>query len=201
MRPGGRPEARRAEGAESSWLRTLLPKGNGPMLFESIFRELEERQVKYLVIGGIAVNFHGYDRVTGDLDIFVDLGKENLEKFIAAIKSVGWRPRLPVSLEAFADPKKRQSWIREKGMKVFSIYNPKNEVEHVDVMTESYLDFEKAYPKRKMIAARGIEIPLVSIPDLIRLKKIANRGRDKTDIRALRKIMELKSEKKKKKQK
>jgi len=171
------------------------------MLFESIFRELEERQVKYLVIGGIAVNFHGYDRVTGDLDIFVGFEKENFEKFISAVKSVGWRPRLPVPLEAFADPKKRQLWIRKKGMKVFSIYNPKEQAEHMDVMTESYLDFEKAYLKRKMVAARGIQIPLISIPDLIRLKKIANRGRDKTDIMALKKIMELESEKKKKKQK
>lgn len=171
------------------------------MLFESIFRELGEQGVKYLVIGGVAVNFHGYDRVTGDLDIFVGFEKENLEKFIAAVKSVDWQPRLPVSLEAFADPKKRQSWIREKGMKVFSIYNPKQEAEHMDVMTEDYLDFERAYQRRKMIAARGIEIPLVSIPDLIQLKKIANRGRDRTDIMALRKIMELESEKKKKKHK
>lgn len=150
------------------------------MFFESIFRELEDRGVKYLVIGGIAVNFHGYDRVTGDLDILV-----------------GWRPRLPVSLEAFADSKRRESWIREKGMKVFTLYNPKKEAEHVDVMTEDYLDFDKAYQNKKMVSARDIRIPLASIPDLIKLKKIAGRERDKVDIMALRKIMEIEGEKKK----
>lgn len=171
------------------------------MLFESIFRELEERGVKYLVIGGIAVNFHGYDRVTGDLDILVGFEKENLEKFVAAIKSLRWRPRLPVSLEAFAQPKNRESWKKQKGMKVFSIYNPKNEVEHIDVMTENYIDFKQAYQNKKLIFARGIQIPLASIPDLIQLKKIAGRDRDKVDIMALEKIMEFKSEKKKNRQK
>lgn len=168
------------------------------MLFESIFRELEERGVKYLVVGGLAVNFHGYDRVTGDLDILVGFDRKNLEKFIAAIKSLGWRPRLPVSLEAFADSKKRASWIREKGMKVFTLYNPKKEAEHVDVMTEDFLDFDKAYQDKKMISARDIQIPLVSIPDLIRLKKIAGRERDKIDIMALKEIQELNQSEKKK---
>lgn len=167
------------------------------MFFESIFKELEDRGVQYLVIGGIAVNFHGYDRVTGDLDILVGFDKENLEKFIAAIKSLGWRPRLPVSLEAFADSKRRESWIREKGMKVFTIYNPKKEAEHVDVMTEDHLDFDKAYQNKKTVSARDIQIPLASIPDLIKLKKIAGRERDKVDIMALRKIMEIEGEKKK----
>lgn len=166
-------------------------------MFESIFRELEEREVKYLVIGGIAVNFHGYDRVTGDLDILVGFEKDNLAKFITAIKSLGWTPRLPVSLEAFANAKNRKVWKNKKGMKVFTIYNPKNEPEHVDVMTEDYIDFEQACRNKNLVFAKGIRIPLASIPDLIRLKKAAGRERDKVDIMALKKIMELKSEKKK----
>lgn len=164
------------------------------MMFESIFRALEKRRVKYLVIGGIAVNFHGYDRVTGDLDLFVGLDEENLKKFIGAVKSLGWRPRLPVSLEDFTDSKKRKSRIKEKGMKVFSIYNPKKEAEHVDIMTETYLDFDKAYKNKKMISANNIKISLASIPDLIRLKKIAGRERDKIDIMALKEIQELNRE-------
>lgn len=164
------------------------------MMFESIFKALEKRRVKYLVIGGIAVNFHGYNRVTGDLDLLVGLDEENLKKFIEAVKSLGWRPRLPVSLEDFTDSEKRKSWIKEKGMKVFSIYNPKKEAEHVDIMTETYLDFDKAYKNKKMISANNIKISLVSIPDLIRLKKIAGRGRDKIDIMALKKIQELNRE-------
>jgi len=163
-----------------------------------MFRLLDEHQVKYLVIGGLAVNLHGYDRVTGDLDIIVSFEKENLEALVAAIKSLGWRSRLPVPLEAFADSDKRKSWIEEKGMRVFTVYNPRNEAEHLDIMTENYLDFKKAYRGKKVVSAGGVPIPLVSIPDLIRLKKIAGRGRDKIDIGALEKIQEFNRGEKKK---
>lgn len=166
------------------------------MLYEAVFQALQENGVKYLVIGGIAVNVHGFERPTGDLDIFVSLEKENLEKFIVAIKSIGWRPRLPVSLEGFANATKRQRWIKEKGMKVFTIYNPERDLEHVDVMTENYLDFEKAYRRRKVVAAKEFDIPVISIPDLIELKKIAGRQKDKSDIKGLKEIRKIKRAKK-----
>lgn len=169
------------------------------LLYEAVFRELDSREVKYLVIGGLAVNFHGVERPTGDLDILVSFEKDNLKKFIAAIKSIGWRPRLPVSLEAFTRPKNRERWRKQKGMKVFTIYNPKSHLEHMDVMTENYIDFEKAYRDRKYVSIREIQIPVISVPYLIRLKKIAGRERDKGDIRSLEKARELESEKKKKK--
>ena len=50
------------------------------MFYERIFRELANRNIKYLVIGGIAVNIHGYSRATGDLDIMLSLEKDNLER-------------------------------------------------------------------------------------------------------------------------
>lgn len=46
-------------------------------VFEKVFRELNKTNVKYLVIGGVAVNLHGYVRFTGDLDLLLLLSKEN----------------------------------------------------------------------------------------------------------------------------
>ena len=48
------------------------------MLYEKIFRELAQRKIKYMVIGGIAVNIHGYSRATGDLDIMLSFEDDNL---------------------------------------------------------------------------------------------------------------------------
>ena len=40
-------------------------------LFEKVFRELNKTRVKYLVVGGVAVNLYGYLRFTGDLDLLL----------------------------------------------------------------------------------------------------------------------------------
>ena len=50
------------------------------MFHERILRELGRNKIKYLIVGGVAVNLHGYDRVTGDLDILLQLEDANLKK-------------------------------------------------------------------------------------------------------------------------
>lgn len=169
------------------------------MFYEEIFRELQHKRIRYLVIGGVAVNLHGFSRTTGDLDILLSMDQKNLGRFVGMIKSLGWKPRLPVELEDFIDSHKREGWIKEKNMKVFSVYNPKKEIEHIDVMVENYIDFDKAYEKREEVFAGDVKIAILSIQDLIQLKEIAARERDKIDINALRKIQELKNAKKKEK--
>jgi len=115
------------------------------MFYERILRELSKQKVKYLVIGGVAVNLRGYFRATGDLDIFISLDKSNLKKFIVAVKSLGLKPRIPVPLEDFQDEAKRRKWITEKGLKVFSLFNPRDPLEAMDVMILSPVSFDKAY--------------------------------------------------------
>lgn len=167
------------------------------MFYEQVFRKLNEKKVRYLVIGGVAVNLHGFSRVTADLDIMLDFKSENVMNFVETVKELGFKPRVPVKIEDFADPSKRESWIKEKNMKVFSVYNPFREIEHIDIMVEYYIDFDKAYRTRETVNAGDIKIPIVSIDDLIKLKKISKRQRDEIDIAALRKIKEIKSEKNK----
>ena len=66
------------------------------MIYEEIFREFEARRVRYLVVGGIAVNLYSYVRMTMDLDIMTDLSSENLAKIIDGMEKLGYRPRLLV---------------------------------------------------------------------------------------------------------
>ena len=164
------------------------------MFYERVFFELEQRNIRYLVIGGIAVNLHGFSRATGDLDIMLSLNRENLEKFIDTINALEFKPRAHVKIEELGDPVKVEMWKRERNMKVFSVYNPLNVMEQIDIMIENYIDFDRAYNKREMVMARSIKIPIISIDDLITLKLKAGRERDKIDIKALRKIKELKDE-------
>src|SRR3989338_422570 len=162
--------------------------------YQSAFKELSKRKIKYLIVGGMAVILHGYDRRTGDLDLMVAMDEPNLQNLIEAIRSLGWKPRIPVKLEDFVRSDLRESWMKEKGMKVFSVFNPKKNAETMDILIESGVNFEKAYDRRERMTVYGIPIHVAAIEDVIQLKKAAGRQRDLEDIRALKQIQELNRE-------
>ena len=162
------------------------------MLHENIIRKLQEENFEYLVVGGLAVNLHGYTRATVDLDIIILLSEDNIKKFVSVIKSMNYKPKVPVELEDFIKEENRKKWIEEKNMKVFSVYNPQNEGEHVDILIEHNLDFKEAYGNKAIYKIKDIEIPVASITDIIKLKEKADRLIDRNDILALNKILRLK---------
>ena len=164
------------------------------MLYKEILSELGKKNVKYLVIGGIAVNLYGHPRVTKDLDLMISFEKSNMDKFLEIIKAYGLKPRVPVEPEELADKSKRELWKKEKNMKVFSFYNPENDLEVIDIMIQDYLDFDKAYTKKENISDGSLSVSMISIDDLIKLKEIANRPRDREDIEVLKKLKELRYE-------
>jgi len=165
------------------------------MLFERIFKELNANNVNYIVIGGIAVNLHGFNRATADLDIVVSLKDDELAKFVTVVKKMGMIPRVPVKIEDLADQKKRSEWINEKNMLVFTVYHPQNSTESIDVMIDNAERFDGFLSRKVLMKVGEVDIPVISIPDLIYLKEKAGRGRDMIDVQALRKILELENEK------
>ncbi len=171
------------------------------MLFEQIFKELTRLRIKYLVIGGMAVNLHGFPRATADLDLMISLDPGNVRNFIRIIRKLKWLPRIPVDLESFADPAQRNQWAERKGMTVFSVYNPKNQVEQIDVLIKNTVDFESAYRAREVLAAGRLKINVAAIRDVIKLKEKAGRDRDGLDIMALKEIQRIRNEKSRSKKK
>jgi hypothetical protein len=161
------------------------------MFYEDVFRELNRAGVQYLVVGGIAVNLHGVPRVTQDLDLLVDMSSRNVLKLIRVLEALGYQPRPPVRGEDLADDKKRETWIREKGMRVFSLYHRNIPVQEVDILVDAPLTYHDAASRKVVKNARDLEIPLASIPDLITLKRPAGRKQDLSDIAMLRKILEM----------
>ncbi len=164
---------------------------------ERILQELLSKDIRFLVVGGVAVNLHGYLRATADLDLMIALDEENVMKFVGLVRGWGWKPKIPVKLEDFANSSLRESWVRDKGMKAFAVYNPKRELEHIDLVIETPLDFESAYKRKTMVSLGSIKAPVVSIDDLIKMKKSAGRVRDVGDMNALIEIKEAKSEEEK----
>ncbi len=162
------------------------------MYYEDVINGLNEGGVRYLVVGGVALVLHGIVRLTVDFDLMLDLSPVNVEKFVSLVDRLGYKPKVPVSSKDFIDPVKRRQWINEKNMKVFSFYNPKKQFEIVDVFAENPIDFNKAYENRVEVDAEDFKIPLVSVDDLKKLKRLSGRPQDIADIEALDDLSRLK---------
>jgi len=99
------------------------------------------------------------------------------------------RPKIPVKLGDFIDPEKRRSWRMDKGMLVFSLYDPKNPFFLVDIFTEMPFDFNTVYKLRKKIKFENVFIPVVPIKKLIAMKEKSDRPQDRADVFYLKKIV------------
>ena len=162
---------------------------NLPMQFLELLKEVEKAKVRYLVVGGIAVNLHGVIRPTQDIDFIVYLERNNLLRFIQLMNRLGYRPRVPVRPEELADEKKRRDWGQHKNMIVFSFYHPQDMMKVIDVFIKHPLPFEGMYKRRVQISLGDLDISVISIPDLIKIKGKANRLQDRSDIAALKQVM------------
>ena len=154
---------------------------------------MNEYGLPYLVIGGIAVNLHGYIRSTLDLDLVILLDNNNTNIFVRIVEELGFKPVVPVSIQDFTNPEKRREWLNCRNMQAFSVQNPNNPIEHIDVLIDDKIDFNKLYSRRIIADCGVLKISLVSLEDLIELKKASSRPRDLIDIKALERIKELKN--------
>lgn len=155
------------------------------MYYENVFGVLQKSNIRYAVAGGVALVLHGVVRFTADLDLIVDLEPENLKRFIQAMHELGYRPRNPVKAESLLDPAIRAQWQREKGMEVFSFIDPEQPMTLIDVFIEEKLPFREIMSELVPVTAKGITIPVVSLPHLKALKKTAGRPQDLADIEAI----------------
>lgn len=154
-------------------------------LFLQIFEEFHRHQISYVVVGGLAVVMHGHARLTADVDIILDLKEENAGKAIEIITALGYIPRAPVNPQDFANEKIRLTWIREKGLTVFSFYQKENPLIGVDFFVEYPIDYEQLYACSEVKDLGGIPLRICSIEHLIMLKEKVGRTKDKEDIRML----------------
>jgi len=158
-------------------------------LFEPVFAALNDAGVRYVVVGGVAVVLHGHARLTADLDIAIDLAPEATAVAMAALTGMGLRPRLPVDVGELADPAVRARWVEERGMRVFSLWDPGDPLRSVDVFVENPIDFEELWERSVRVDLEGIRTQIASIEHLIHLKRLADRPQDRADIEALEAIV------------
>lgn len=159
--------------------------------FKAIVSTLSKEDVRFLIVGGMAVVAHGYGRVTFDIDIVVQLESDNIIRGFKALESIGYKPRVPVSGEAFADEKQRSEWIETKGMVVLNFFSDKYPRTMLDVFVSEPFDFDNTYDKAIEEALDdNTPFRVVDLETLIAMKEAAGRDKDLDDVKHLRMIQD-----------
>ena len=142
-----------------------------PKDFQEFIQSLQSRQVKFLVIGGYAVAYHGHPRFTGDVDFFVECSPENGDRISLAIADFG--------LASFGLKAEDFSQI---GMVVQLGRPPRR----IDILTGvDGIDFETAWNSRIEVSLADLVVPFISKEQLILSKRAAGRQKDLDDLRYL----------------
>jgi hypothetical protein len=157
----------------------------------NICQTLEKQDVKFLIVGGIAVIAHGYTRLTMDIDMVISLEETNIRNALNVFADMGYKPRIPVNLLDFADQTRRDSWIKKKNMTVFSLICEDFEFPPIDIFVSEPFDFQTEYRNAKRYDLDDTtSIPIVSLPTLIKMKEKANRTKDKLYVSCLRHFLD-----------
>ena len=143
--------------------------------FKELLSVLNEKEVKYLVIGAYAVSLHAQPRATKDLDILVQPHPENAKAVYAALVKFG-APLQGLTVADFAEP---GPW-----------FHMGREPVAVDILTEiPGVDFDTAWSRRveAVIDPSGLKANFISREDLIASKLASGRPQDLADVDAIRK--------------
>lgn len=128
-------------------------------------------EVRFLVVGGYAVGFHGHVRATKDLDVWIAADEENAPKVMKALLAFG-APLAGASERDFSTP----------GIGLRFGMPPLR----IEVLTcIDGVTFEDAWPSRKMGMFGSVLVPVIGIDALLTNKQAAGRPQDVADIAAL----------------
>jgi hypothetical protein len=160
---------------------------------DSIVRALNTAEVQYLIVGGLAVNAYGYERLTQVVDLVIRLTTENVVRGLRALGDIGYRMPIPVTPEQFANAANREAWRKEKNMTVLRLWSDLHRRTPVDVFVYEPFHFADEYAAAKWeeIAA-DVKAPVVRCETLMAMKRSAGRPQDLADIAELEELQKLK---------
>lgn len=162
------------------------------MDYQELLPRLTLAKIRYLVAGAVGGILSGYFRTTADLDLLVDLKRQNLRRVVAFMESIRHVPRVPVPPSDLLDPRKRRVWRRDKGLRAFTFIDPKQPFGNIDLMIFSPVPFSDAWKRRETVYLQETEVHVASLADLIALKQDAIKNRslpkDEIDLKALEEL-------------
>jgi len=147
-----------------------------------IWRALSENSVRYIMVGGFATYFHGFERNTQDIDIWLEDTLENRKKLRLVLEVLDFGDFPMIETMPFV-----AEWSSIKHGNI-----------ELDIMTNmkglENLTFDDCFARASVAEIDGIEIPFLHINDLIANKKTVNRPKDQIDVIELEKIKSLRDQ-------
>lgn len=144
-----------------------------------IWKYFKEHDVRYITIGGFAVNIYGYSRNTGDLDILIDDTLDNRRNLRKAFRDIG-----------IGDFESIETMDFIPGWTDFSL----NFGLRLDIMTTvkglEDKSFQELFDEATIVLLGGVEVRFIDYDSLIIAKKASNRPKDQLDIEELNKLNE-----------
>ena len=153
-----------------------------------LLQSLADEQVQYVLVGGLAVQLHGFLRSTFDIDLVLAMNDDNLVRFIAVAKRYGLVPSIPVPIDSLRNASQIDQWHREKGMLAFALREPQIGGSVVNVLVRPEVPFDILMTNAVAGELFARQVWIASIDDLLTMKRIANRPKDQLDVVALEKI-------------
>jgi hypothetical protein len=133
---------------------------------------LNSHNIRYLIVGGFAVAYHGYPRMTGDIDVFLEATEDNARKMEAVLAAFGFAG-LGLTAADFLKPNR-----------IIQLGYPPNRIDlHTAI---SGAGFTEAWDDRAAGKIDGIPVPFIGKRTLLTNKAAAGRPQDKADLDALK---------------
>lgn len=142
-----------------------------PRDFREFIALLNARHVRYLIVGGYAVAYHGYPRATGDLDVFIELSRRNAEAMIEVFGRFG-----------FVTTDLGPEFFMDKG----EVVRLGREPLKLEILNDiSGVTFAECYRRRIRARIGGLGINFIDLPRLLQNKLAAGRDKDRLDVKNL----------------
>lgn len=153
---------------------------NCSMFVLDVCKTLDKSKVKYAVVGGYALALHGIVRATMDVDLVIQISKNQLNRLQSSLKLLNLTSRLPIEADQvfeFLD-----EYIHNRNLIAWSFVDYQDPSKVVDILlTEDIKNL-----KVKKISVAGQKIAVASLEDLLRMKEKSNRPKDALDIESIK---------------
>ena len=145
----------------------------------SFWRKLNDNHVRYIMVGGLATRFHGYNRTTDDLDLWLEDTLTNRQNFRKALKEQEYGDFPSIETMKFVP-----GWTSFYAAGIV-----------LDIMTEMKgledISFNGCFDLAPVADLNGVPVKFLHINHLLQNKKAVNRPKDQVDVIYLEKIKQL----------
>ncbi len=139
--------------------------------FKEFVQSLNDNQVRYLVIGGYAVAYHGYPRYTKDIDIWVEMTPENAANMLKALEQFGFAA-LNLQAADFLTPDQ-----------VIQLGYPPSRIDLIT--TPDGVDFATCFANRLEVELDSVAVNFIDLENLKLNKRASGRLQDLADLENL----------------